>query len=47
VRVGGKSRVGVRRQLRRISHLRLMAKGTYTPVPDAPVTATRRFTLRR
>ena len=36
-----------RRQLRRAKRLRLRAKGTFTPVPAAPVTAARRFTLRR
>jgi hypothetical protein len=36
-----------RRQLKRTKRLRLRAKGTFTPAPAAPVTATRRFTLRR
>jgi hypothetical protein len=36
-----------RRQLRRARHLKLTAKGTFTPAPGAPVTATRTFTLRR
>jgi hypothetical protein len=35
-----------RRQLRHAKHLRLRAKGTFTPAPDAPVTALRPFTLR-
>jgi hypothetical protein len=36
-----------RKQLRHVKRLRLTAKGTFTPAPDPPVTATRRFTLRR
>jgi hypothetical protein len=36
-----------RRQLRHAKRLRLQAKGTFTPAPDPPVTATRRFTLKR
>ena len=36
-----------RRQLRRAKRLGLTAKGTFTSSPGAPVTAARRFTLRR
>ena len=36
-----------RRQLRRAKHLALTAKGTFTLPHAAPVTAARRFTLRR
>ncbi|HET6550362.1 MAG TPA: hypothetical protein VFG79_18000 [Solirubrobacter sp.] len=36
-----------RRQLRHAKRLHLTAKGTFTPALAAPVTATRRFTLRR
>jgi hypothetical protein len=36
-----------RKQLRHAKQLRLTAKGTFTPVPDPPVTAKRQFTLRR
>jgi hypothetical protein len=36
-----------RRQLRRAKHLGLTAKGTFTPATAPPVTAARRFTLRR
>jgi hypothetical protein len=36
-----------RRQFRRNTRLRLTAKGTFTLAAAAPVTATRRFTLRR
>jgi hypothetical protein len=36
-----------RKQLRHAKRLKLTAKGTFTPAPDPPVTATRRFTLRR
>jgi hypothetical protein len=36
-----------RRQLRHAKRLKLTANGTFTPAPDPPVTATRRFTLRR
>jgi hypothetical protein len=36
-----------RKQLRHAKRLRLTAKGTFTPVGAAAVTATRRFTIRR
>ena len=36
-----------RRQLRHAKRLRLRAKGTFKPVPSAPVTAARRFSVRR
>ncbi len=36
-----------RRQLRHAKRLRLRAEGTFKPVPSAPVTAARRFKLRR
>jgi hypothetical protein len=36
-----------RKQLRHAKRLRLTAKGTFTPASGAPVTASRRFTLRR
>jgi hypothetical protein len=36
-----------RKQLRRAKRLRLQAKGTFKPVPSAPVTAARGFKLRR
>ena len=36
-----------RRQLRRATHLHLVAKGMFTPAPDPPATASRRFSLRR
>jgi hypothetical protein len=36
-----------RRQLRHARRLRLTAKGTFTPVAGAPISAARRFTLRR
>ena len=36
-----------RRLLRRATRIGLLAKGTFTPAPEAPVKATRRFTLRR
>jgi hypothetical protein len=36
-----------RRQLRHAKRLELQAKGTFTPAADPPVTATRRFTLKR
>jgi hypothetical protein len=36
-----------RRQLRHARKLRLRARGTFTPVAAAPLTAARRFTLRR
>jgi hypothetical protein len=36
-----------RRQLRRAKRFGLTAKGTFAPSPGAPVTAARRFTLRR
>jgi hypothetical protein len=36
-----------RRQLRHAKRLKLTAKGTFTPAPDPPVRATRKFTLKR
>jgi hypothetical protein len=36
-----------RRQLRRSKRFHLVAKGMFTPTPDPPVTASRRFSLRR
>jgi hypothetical protein len=36
-----------RSQLRHSTHLALKAKGTFMPALDAPITATRRFTLKR
>ncbi len=42
-----KLKVAGRRQLRRATRLHLVAKGMFTPAPDPPVTASRRFSLRR
>ncbi len=44
--IGMKLTAAGRRQLRHTKRLKLTAKGTFTPAPDPPVTATRRFTLR-